>query len=101
MPDFWQVAVLNNPMMLQYIREKDREVLPFLKNVISTETSDPKTVTVELTFDAEKNDFFTNEKLVLKVIFKEGEDDEVAETEGTLIDWKDGKDLSKKKIKKK
>jgi len=100
-PDFWHVAVLNNPMMLQYIREKDREVLPCLKNVVSTETSDPKTLTIDLTWDTEKNDFFTNEKLTLKVIFKEGADDEVAECEGTLIEWKDGKDLSKKKIKKK
>ena len=34
-------------------------------------------------------------------MFKKDEDDEVQETEGCLIEWKDGKDLTKKKIKKK
>jgi nucleosome assembly protein 1-like 1 len=33
--------------------------------------------------------------------FKDDQADEVVETQGTLIEWKDGKDLSKKKIKKK
>ena len=87
-------------MMLQYIREKDREVLPHLKNVVCTETQTPqKTINLELTFS--ENEWFTNEKLTLKVTFKKDQDDEIEESEGCIIDWKDGKDLSKKKIKKK
>ena len=35
------------------------------------------------------------------VRFKDDQQDEVVETQGTVIDWKDGKDLTKKKIKKK
>ena len=90
----------NHQIMLQYIREKDREVLPHLTNVTCFESNTPvKTIAVELTFS--ENEWFTNEKLSLKVTFKKDQDDEVAETEGCLIDWKDGKDLSKKKIKKK
>ena len=86
--------------MLQTIRENDREVLPHLINVTSKETNAPvKTISIELTFS--ENEWFTNEKLSLKVIFKKDNDEEVEETEGCLIDWKDGKDLSKKKIKKK
>ena len=99
-PDFWSKAVLNHQIMLQYIREKDREVLPHLTNVVAVETNTPvKTISIELTFS--ENEWFTNEKLTLKVIFKKDQDEEVAETEGCVIDWKDGKDLSKKKIKKK
>jgi len=86
--------------MLQYIREKDREVIPHLTNVTAMETFlAKKTITIELTFS--ENEWFTNEKLTLKVTFKKDQDEEIEETEGCLIDWKDGKDLSKKKIKKK
>jgi len=86
--------------MLQYIREKDREVLPHLIDVHSKESQSPqKTIEITLTFS--ENEWFTNEKLTLKVVFKKDQDDEVQETEGCLIDWKDGKDLSKKKLKKK
>ena len=35
------------------------------------------------------------------VRFKDDQQDQVVETQGTVIDWKDGKDLTKKKIKKK
>lgn len=100
-PDFWSTAVKNNTMMMQYFREKDQETLQYLKNVETKESTNPKTITVVLTFDAEKNEYFTNEKLELCVRFKGDQEDEVVETIGTLIDWKDGKDLSKKKIKKK
>jgi nucleosome assembly protein 1-like 1 len=99
-PDFWSTAIKNNQMMLQYIREKDREVLPHLTNVFVTETLAPqKSINIELTFS--ENEWFTNEKLTLKVLFKKDQEDEIQESEGCLIDWKDGKDLTKKKIKKK
>ena len=39
--------------------------------------------------------------LSLKARFRDDDKQEVVETEGTVIDWKDGKDLTKKKIKKK
>lgn len=100
-PDFWCTAIKNNVMMMQYIREKDREVLPHVTNVVSKESSEDscKIIEVELTFN--ENEWFTNEKLNMKCIFKKDEEDEVQEVIGCLIDWKDGKDLTKKKIKKK
>lgn len=84
---------------MQYIREKDQDTLQYLTNVTASEASDPPTTTIELTF--KENDYFTNEKLVLKVQFKDDSKDEVCETFGTIIDWKDGKDVTNKKIKKK
>jgi len=94
------MAVKNNQMMMHYIKQDDRQLLPHLTNVVTRETSEPtKEIFVELTFS--ENDWFTNQKLTLLVKFKKDEDDEVQETEGCLIDWKDGKDLTKKKIKKK
>jgi nucleosome assembly protein 1-like 1 len=98
-PDFWQKAILNNQMMLQYIREKDRDTLNYITNVTTVETLEPPTITVNLTF--KENEYFTNQVLSLKARFRDDDKQEVVETEGTVIDWKDGKDLTKKKIKKK
>jgi nucleosome assembly protein 1-like 1 len=70
-----------------------------LVDVVTKETIDPKSVTIQLTF--KENEYFTNKTLELQCLFKKDLEDEVQETKGTLIEWKDGKDLSKKKIKKK
>ena len=64
--------------MMQYIREKDQETLQYLTNVVTRETQEPKTITVELTF--RENEFFTNSKLELTCRFKDDQADEVVET---------------------
>lgn len=58
-----------------------------------------KKLSVTLHFSA--NDYFTNEIISLSVLYKDDEGNDVEKTEGTVIEWKDGKDLTKKKIKKK
>lgn len=98
-PGFWTTAVKNNQMLMQNWREKDREILPFLKKVHVNRQEDPKIITFTLTFN--ENEFFTNESLTATVRFKEHEDDEVENVDGCAIEWKDGKDVTKKKIKKK
>lgn len=50
---------------MQYMREKDQDTLQYITNVTASESSDPPTTTIELTF--KENDYFTNEKLSLKV----------------------------------
>lgn len=86
-------------MMMQYIRVKDRELLKSITNIVTKETSDPKTITVDITF--KPNDYFENTILSLMTRFKDDTAEEVVETVGTVINWKDGKDLTNKKIKKK
>ena len=98
-PDFWSVAVKNNQILMQTFREKDKEVLPFLSGLHVKRIEEPQSINFKLTF--RENEWFTNETLTCCVRYKEGTNDEIAETVGCLIDWKDGKDLSKKKIKKK
>lgn len=98
-PNFWSTAVTNNQMLMQNWREKDREILPFLSKVLVNRVEEPKMITFKLTFN--ENEFFTNESLTAVVRFKEGEDDEVENVDGCAIEWKDGKDVTKKKIKKK
>ena len=97
-PDFWKTAICNNQMMMQYIRENDRDTLKYLTDVWADEGDD--WIKIELTFA--ENEWFTNEKLSLKVRCRNGQkDDDVEETEGTPIDWREGKNLTVKKIKKK
>lgn len=53
----------------------------------------------DLLFTFEKNDYFGNE--VLKKTFVMTKQNVIEKCEGTEISWKDGKDVTKKKIKKK
>lgn len=98
-PDFWATAIKNNQMMMQTIREKDADTLQYITNVEASETQEPRTITIKIFY--KENEYFTNPHLELMVRFKDDQQDEVVESQGTIIDWKDGKDLSKKKIKKK
>lgn len=84
---------------MQTIREKDADTLQYITNVEASETQEPRTITIKIYY--KENEYFTNPHLELMVRFKDDQQDEVVETQGTLIDWKDGKDLTKKKIKKK
>jgi len=69
-----------------------------LKDIESAKTDKPKTLTITLHFSP--NQFFTNDNLWIKISYK-NEGDEVLKTEGSVINWKDGKDVTKKKVKKK
>lgn len=53
----------------------------------------------DLVFTFEKNDYFSNE--VLKKTFVMTKANVIEKCEGTEIQWKEGKDVTKKKIKKK
>jgi len=96
-PDFWEKAIRGNQMVMQSVTEKDEPILKHITDVQAEETLEPKQVRVDFYFS--ENEFFTNDKLSLTVHLKDS--DEVTEVEGTFIDWKDGKDVTKKKIKKK
>ena len=85
-------------MIWDLVKEKDEEILQSIRHIESERTDKPKTLTVHLHFAP--NEFFENEKLSLKVVYKEDEED-VEKIEGTEITWKEGKDVTKKKIKKK
>lgn len=98
-PDFWSRAVKQNQILMQAVRPKDAELMDCITNVTASRSEDPPTVSIAIDF--KENDFFTNKQLTLTIRMKENSDSEVAETNGCLIEWKDGKDLSKKKIKKK
>lgn len=99
-PDFWFRAIKNNQMIWELVKEKDEEILSHLKHVETERGEEPtKHLTVRFLFN--DNEFFDNKEIVLTVHYKGDEDDTVAKIEGTQINWKEGKDPTKKKVKKK
>ena len=56
-------------------------------------------ITIEIFFS--ENEFFTNESLKFTARMGKDSDDKVEEVIGQAINWKEGKDTTKKKIKKK
>ena len=82
-PDFWFRSMKNNQMIWELVKEKDEEILKYVRHIDSEKVDTPnKILTVNFHFDA--NDFFTNSVLSLKVHYK-GDNDEVEKTEGTEI----------------
>ena len=72
-PDFWLTAIKNNQMMMQNIREKDRDTLQYITNLEASETQEPRTITIKLFF--KENEYFTNSHLELMVRFKDDQQD--------------------------
>lgn len=97
-PDFWYRSIKNNQMIYELAKEKDDEILKFIRHVETERNEKPKTLTVKFHFNA--NEFFTNEHLALTVFYR-GDQDEVEKIEGTEIQWNESKDPTKKKVKKK
>ena len=99
-PDFWATCFKNNKMIQQIVKEKDAAALEYVTNIYINEDviSKQKNLTVTLFF--RKNEFFTNIQLRTSVIYADPDGEEVKQTIGTDIDWKEGMNLTTKKTKK-
>ena len=89
--------MLNHGEIARQIHEKDRTVLMFLTDVSSTLHATGHGFDLKFTF--EKNDYFTD--LVMHKKFTMARPNVIEKTEGTKIAWKDGRNITEKKIKKK
>ena len=106
-PDFWSRSIKNNQMIFELVKEKDEPILKFLRHIeserVDSEEGKPdsrKHLIVKFYFN--KNEYFTEEVLTIKVVYRPDSDDEVERIVGTAISWADEtKDPTKKKIKKK
>ena len=96
-PGFWLKAMLNHPGIGRLIQEKDRPILMHLQDV-QCELHD-KGYGFDLLFTFEKNDYFSD--LVMKKSFVMSKQNVIEKCVGSVIQWKEGKDVTKKKIKKK
>ena len=102
-PDFWQKVIKTSVTVKEIANEKDKEALEHITNVEAIPSKDGKQDVTTLRFHfKEDNDFFKNTLLEVKCwIDDAGEEVVVTKTEATEIEWLEGKDTTKKKIKKK
>ena len=101
-PDFWFRAMKNNRLVWDQAKEKDEEILKLLKHVETEagedEVSKNMLLTLKMEFEA-GNDFFTPEVLTVSLEYES--EDQVKSIKGTAIEWLEGMDPTKRKIKKK
>jgi len=100
-PNFWATVLQNNDIVSDMITQRDQEALSYLTDVKYINDVD---LQLKLEFTFSENPFFTNK--VLTKTYHYEEDPETGEEsgttlEGTPIDWKQGKDLTVKLVKKK
>jgi nucleosome assembly protein 1-like 1 len=96
-PGFWKTAMRNSEELIRSITDEDAKVLEYLTD-IRKENLEGRNY--RLVFKFAPNEYFTNQELTKTIKMSEGVD-EYNETEGTEIDWKEGKNITKKIIKKK
>jgi len=99
-PDFWMKAIEGHPMLAQIISEKDAPIIKHVTHVTAEKVEEPSSmITIEMHFS--ENEFFSEKSLKFCARMGKDQDDKVEEVIGQEISWKEGKDPTKKKIKKK
>lgn len=101
-PQFWFEVLQNNSFVAQSIFEEDEDALSFLRDIRFAELEGSEGFS--LTFHFAENPYFSNTTLV-KTYFMEHDDVfgelEYSHATGTKVEWKAGKNLTVKQIKKK
>jgi nucleosome assembly protein 1-like 1 len=91
-----------NKLIWDQVKEKDEPIMEHLKHVETDSRENPETKNMQLAltmrFNAE-NDFFKPD--TLEVVLEYETEDSLKCITGTNIEWLEGKDPTKKKIKKK
>jgi nucleosome assembly protein 1-like 1 len=102
-PDFWLRALKNNKMIWDQVKEKDQEIMEHLKSIDAENSENPETkndiLTLKFEFNAAVSEFM--EPASLEVAIEYEDEHTVKEIKATEITWVEGKDPTKKKIKKK
>lgn len=77
------------------------EDLPILQHLVKVENEfDPNSLNFTIKFEFSNNDYFTDKVLEKKFIFEGTNGDNPIESTGSKINWKTGKNITKKIIKK-
>ena len=101
-PDFWVKAMKANRLIWDQVKEKDEPIMEHLQHVETIASEDEvskNSIYTRKMYFAEDNDNFTPE--VLEVSLEYESEDQVKSIKATTIEWLEGKDPTKKKIKKK
>lgn len=95
-PNYWFTALKNCDMFAQDIKEHDEAIL---KHITKIECKVHEEHNYTIFFYFSENEFFTNNLLTKSFVMKEAENP--TKSEGTEIEWKEGKDITKKSVQKK
>jgi nucleosome assembly protein 1-like 1 len=107
-PEFWLTLFKNTDIIAEMIQEHDEPILKHLTDVECKISPDPMSFT--LFFHFTPNEFFTNSVLTKEYFMKCQPDDddpfefdgpEIVRCQGCKVDWKNDKNVTIKKIKKK
>lgn len=93
---YWAKAMLTHDVISETIQPDDEKALNHLTKVECFRSEDGKNFSV--TFHFSENEFFTN--ATIKKEF-ELDNDEIKRSFGTVIEWKEGKNLTMEIVKKK
>ncbi|XP_065940292.1 nucleosome assembly protein 1-like 1 isoform X1 [Magallana gigas] len=108
-PHFWLTVFKNVDMLSEMVQEHDEPILQHLQDV-QVKFSDTDSMGFTLEFYFETNDFFTNTVLTKHYSMRSEPDEEdpfsfegpeIVKCKGCEIDWKKGKNVTVKTIKKK
>jgi len=94
--NYWATVLKNCDMIAQDITEKDSEILQYVTKV---ECKVLESGDYSIFFYFADNEFFTNKMLSKTFFMKEAE--QPNKSEGTEIEWNEGKNVTKKTVKKK
>jgi len=100
-PDFWLMALKNNPVFEEAITTADEEALKFLEDINYDPLPDSESGSFMLHFHFAENPFFTNKTLTktYHINAESAADGEVIcdSIEASKVEWKQGKSLIDKK----
>ena len=101
LPGFWLRAMKNCGTIRDNITERDEVVLKHLVDITTQTLAEEEGVGFRLRFHFAPNDFFTNEVLTKVYFMTDVEYLLVERAEGTQIDWKEGRNLTVRTVRKK
>lgn len=94
---YWLKALKNCDMIAPEIKEKDEEILEKITK-IEYIPIDEEGLKFKVVLHFSENEFFENDTLTKEFILKD--DDEPEAGNGTEINWKEGKNITVKTVKK-
>jgi nucleosome assembly protein 1-like 1 len=99
-PGFWIQVMKQNASIRENITERDEILLKYLTDVSSTTLAEDEGIGFRLEFYFKPNEFFSNAKLTKTYYMEDSDYHDIERAEGTPIDWKEGRNLTVRTIKK-
>jgi len=108
-PEFWLQVFKNSDVISELIKEQDEEVLKHLVDVRITMQNESESKGFTIEFEFSPNDYFSNTLLTKSYQLRTGLDEhepltyegpEIVKSKGSDIDWKKGKNVTIKMVKK-